>query len=284
MNKTKKRFHIGTMLILLIYIDFLFVVHPAMRTIQEGEVMSWIQNPSPVIREILKQNNTLARSYVEHALYPAPRRKQFGYSNEQEEELWQSRIMRPDIHMLYGIPCIDGYASLVYKPYQEYFQKQRYEPTGIHIDEKEIQKIGNTAGRYVIRKGNLGVIIEENESSSSIISLNYDGIDTNDGIRIISHRPNTIKLQATSDKKTRLVVRNVNYPGWIAYVDNAKTPIEPFDTIFQSIVLSEGIHEVQLVFFPLSVMLGICISFFGIGIYCMLWISVMLKKRIYKPH
>jgi uncharacterized membrane protein YfhO len=50
------------------------------------------------------------------------------------------------------------------------------------------------------------------------------------------------------------------FPGWLAYVDGAPTPIYRTDYLFRGIVVPAGQHTITFVYRPASVLVGAVIS------------------------
>ena len=57
-----------------------------------------------------------------------------------------------------------------------------------------------------------------------------------------------------------LVLSEVYYPGWKAYVDGRAEPVLRASYAFRAVYLEPGYHEVHLVFEPLSWKVGLGIS------------------------
>jgi hypothetical protein len=70
--------------------------------------------------------------------------------------------------------------------------------------------------------------------------------------------PNHIKLNA--EGPGRLVISEVNYPGWLARVDGDAVDIQTEADILRSIDLPPGEHQVEFVFRPMSLYIGVLIS------------------------
>ena len=61
----------------------------------------------------------------------------------------------------------------------------------------------------------------------------------------------------------KLVLSEINYPGWIASVDGVQQDIEPAYDILRSINLEDGNHEVSFKYRPISIFAGIILAFVG---------------------
>ncbi|TSC63308.1 MAG: hypothetical protein G01um1014106_524 [Parcubacteria group bacterium Gr01-1014_106] len=62
--------------------------------------------------------------------------------------------------------------------------------------------------------------------------------------------PRELRLRVESPSEAFLVVRDVLFPGWNAFVDGVPTPIYPTDVVFRGVTLPPGGHEVVLTYQP----------------------------------
>jgi hypothetical protein len=81
-----------------------------------------------------------------------------------------------------------------------------------------------------------------------------------ESLDITAYRPNAIHLTAETSEEAYLVLSEVYYPGWRAYVDGRAEPVLRANYAFRAIYLQSGYHEVRLVFEPLSWKVGLGIS------------------------
>lgn len=89
---------------------------------------------------------------------------------------------------------------------------------------------------------------------------------------IREYSPNRIILETIGSG--RLVLSEIYYPGWIAFVDGKKTNIQS-EGIFRAIDLPTGEHTVKLLFRPIPVFLGASIQLIGLICFTILF----LRKR-----
>ncbi len=73
-------------------------------------------------------------------------------------------------------------------------------------------------------------------------------------VEIVTWQPDRILLRARGPG--RLVLSEVVYPGWRAWVDGVPAEIEPVAGVLRSVVLGAGEHEVWFVYHPVSVAIG----------------------------
>jgi len=83
-------------------------------------------------------------------------------------------------------------------------------------------------------------------------------------IESISIKPNSIRIEAIGPG--RLVISEVDYPGWKVLVDGVEDQLDPAYTILRSVNLQEGKHQVSFVFRPNSLYVGLAMGFIGLAI------------------
>ena len=88
-------------------------------------------------------------------------------------------------------------------------------------------------------------------------------------VSIVSYQPNEILLDVTTAAPGYLVLSEVYYPGWRAYVDGREEVIWRANYTFRAIHLEPGPHRVRLLFAPLAWKVGL-------GISLMTWLGLMV--------
>jgi hypothetical protein len=83
---------------------------------------------------------------------------------------------------------------------------------------------------------------------------------TNSRVAILSYEPSRILLDVDAEGNGILVLSEVYYPGWAAYVDGIPTEIHRADHALRAVEVEEGHHRVELVYDPPSVKLGTAVS------------------------
>ena len=81
------------------------------------------------------------------------------------------------------------------------------------------------------------------------------------------HSPNRIEVSAQGPG--RLVLSEIDYPGWRAYIDGKETNVVKTDNLLRSSDLPAGTHFVEFVYRPFPLYLGLIFLVTGIG-FC-LW-------------
>lgn len=97
---------------------------------------------------------------------------------------------------------------------------------------------------------------------------------------------NTVKASITSVNPGFFVMREIWYPGWIAYVNDIQVPIYRANAIFRAVPIAKGINKVRLVYIPTTFEVGFIISavsFLGL-LVCLIYNSEMqkiIRKRVF---
>lgn len=96
-------------------------------------------------------------------------------------------------------------------------------------------------------------------------------------IEITSHTPNKIKLRTYTTTSGKVILSEVNYPGWKAFIDSKEVDIQTHNDIFRSINVSKGKHKIEFVYDPFLFKLGALISGFTI---ILVSISFIILKKV----
>jgi hypothetical protein len=89
---------------------------------------------------------------------------------------------------------------------------------------------------------------------------------------IVKYTTNSIELRAAGPG--RLVLSEVDYPGWRACVDGQRADILPVEGLLRSVDLAPGEHTIRFAFRPLSLYMGFVLCALGIGISVLVgWVS-----------
>ncbi|MDO8451608.1 MAG: hypothetical protein Q7S76_01940, partial [bacterium] len=83
------------------------------------------------------------------------------------DAMWQAEILRPNLNMIYHIPSVEGYASLILSEYQEYFGLKPQDPTGVTLPAFPSDQLNRLGVKYLLGKNN------NQESSLRLIGRDY---------------------------------------------------------------------------------------------------------------
>lgn len=78
--------------------------------------------------------------------------------------------------------------------------------------------------------------------------------------RFINYSANEVKIEAYLTEPGLLILGDVYYPGWKAYVDGVEKKIHPVNYVMRGLYLSAGEHIVEFRYEPLSFKIGAIIS------------------------
>lgn len=91
------------------------------------------------------------------------------------------------------------------------------------------------------------------------------------------YKTQSFKLKTESSKEAPLVISNVYYPGWKAYIDGNQTSVKRVNFMFQAVIVPAGVHEVIFKYQPKSFQYGLYFSLFGL--LALSSVSIYLWKK-----
>lgn len=96
---------------------------------------------------------------------------------------------------------------------------------------------------------------------------------------LLERKNGQLHAKVTVNTKSLFVYNNQFYPGWKAYVDGKQVPIIRANYLFQAVVVPAGVHEVQFVFFPDSLIWGMVLFFLAGVLIVILSLKVFSVKK-----
>jgi hypothetical protein len=87
-----------------------------------------------------------------------------------------------------------------------------------------------------------------------------------DTAAITAYATDEVTITADCAARCLLVLTDLHYPGWRAYVDNRQTPVHRVNTLFRGVYLEPGAHRVVYRYEPLSVRVGAWMVLAALGI------------------
>ncbi len=93
-----------------------------------------------------------------------------------------------------------------------------------------------------------------------------------------SYTNNTISLKVFTPKKGILVLSEIYFPGWNAYVDGEATPVYRADWSLRALVVNKGEHTVELRYEPTSFYQGATISLSTLG-FCVVGLIILYARK-----
>lgn len=116
------------------------------------------------------------------------------------------------------------------------------------------------------------ILLEKKPYVSILNSSNYKEAN------IISYKPNKIDIIIPMENPGFLVLSEIWYPGWKAFVNGKQTEIYKTNYIFRSIYLNKGLKNIAFIFDPLSYKIGKLISVSSL-IIILLYIAFYIKRH-----
>jgi uncharacterized membrane protein YfhO len=96
-------------------------------------------------------------------------------------------------------------------------------------------------------------------------SKGAEALPDENNVVITKYQPNRIEVDCASDSDTYLVLSELFYPGWQAYIDGNKAQILRADYLLRAVPLTTGRHNVVFVYRPASFLIGAAITIFTLG-------------------
>ena len=121
----------------------------------------------------------------------------------------------------------------------------------------------------VIRTGKLpdGNIWDPRQIALVEAPLDFQGpksADTSARAELTRHDPNRVNVKTTSSTASILILSDNHYPGWRTYVDGRAVETLRVDYNLRGVPLAAGEHQVEFVYRPKSVLIGVLISVFSV--------------------
>ena len=94
-----------------------------------------------------------------------------------------------------------------------------------------------------------------------------------DSVRVTMYQATAIQVEMASDCNSLLVLSEVFYPGWRAWVDGEEAQIYRANGLFRSVALPAGTHQLEMRFIPTTFWIGVGISALALlaGISIIIW-------------
>ena len=97
-------------------------------------------------------------------------------------------------------------------------------------------------------------------------------------VQWISRKNASLQLRVDNETQSVLVLSQIFYPGWKAFVDGKQTPVFAADYALTGITIGPGSHDVVFTFDPLSFKIGLFLS-----IVTTLVVGALLLRRPMSP-
>lgn len=119
------------------------------------------------------------------------------------------------------------------------------------------------------------VILEEDPGFTSYSQTQQVGAD----VKITNYQTQEIELEARVKGDGLLVMSEIYYPGWHAYVDGKEVKIFRANYVFRAIKLTPGNHHVKFAYSPKSVKIGLLITILSVIALILMFSFRMYTKK-----
>ena len=106
-----------------------------------------------------------------------------------------------------------------------------------------------------------------------------DGLVGGGEVTVKRHAPEDVELQVRTDAPGLLVLADTWYPGWVATVDGAPTPILRADYLLRGVPVPAGEHLVAMQFQPASLRSGLLVTVAAALVLLALLLVGLLRRR-----
>jgi hypothetical protein len=97
--------------------------------------------------------------------------------------------------------------------------------------------------------------------------------------RLVSYGRERVTARTSARRPSLLVLTDVHYPGWKAYVDGRQTTVERVDYVLRGVRVPAGAHEVVFVYQPASWRAGWIVSALALAFVIGLALLGLLRGR-----
>gem|GEM_PF-3591745 len=97
--------------------------------------------------------------------------------------------------------------------------------------------------------------------------------------RISSYKGEFVGIEVKARYPGLLVLNDIFYPGWQAFIDGKETKILPANYLFRSVLVPAGNHLVTFKYRPLSLLIGVGMAFLGVIILSIWWGITTIAER-----
>ncbi len=97
--------------------------------------------------------------------------------------------------------------------------------------------------------------------------------------RIVSYESKRLVIETNNDEQSVLVLSEIHYPGWTAWLDGEKTPIHQTNFLLRGVFVPAGKHKIEMSYRAPQARTGAIISLLTIGLIGWLAIRVRRKNR-----
>ncbi len=96
--------------------------------------------------------------------------------------------------------------------------------------------------------------------------------------RITEDTGNRVTIMVNTDQLAWLILPDIDYPGWRAYVDDRPVPVYRVNLAFRAVQVDDGTHEVVFAYGPPWLLPGVLIT-----LLCTILLVVLIQVREFNP-
>ena len=229
-------------------------------------------NLEPQIENVLNKELILSLQYPQVnndklAVVHTIAKDQIGFDyveNELQGTFYENNIPIDTKQMVFSILSDSDEHNIVYQ-FEDIYIHENYDvyPRAFFVNNfKTVEK--DTAQEYLLKNPDFNlrqnVILEEKLSNESINKLKLSKDNKINNANIISYEANNVLIETSNFDASILILTDVYYPGWKAFIDGTETKIYRADGLVKAIFVPEGEHTIEFVYLPESYNTGITIS------------------------
>jgi len=123
------------------------------------------------------------------------------------------------------------------------------------------------------------VLFEREDFGNREVVLPRIAEPANAGVKVTRYEPQRIELQTRNDQAGFLVLSEVWYRGWEAWIDGRRAPVERVNYLLRGLAVPAGDHRIEFVFRAHSFRNGAAWSMLGVALLATGGIVISLRRR-----
>jgi len=159
-----------------------------------------------------------------------------------------------------GFDLVDGSIQLVYNEEMKIYQNKDALPRAFAVADFKVirtkEEILAELASEDFDPASRVILEEEPEMDRASMALSPRGSSA----EILQYGPNKVTIEAEMGSDGFLVLSDLYYEGWKAFVDAEESRVYKADYAFRAVQLTQGRHIIEFVFDPLTFKIGLCIS------------------------
>lgn len=260
-KKVSKKEVIQVSFIILVFLDLFFINRAELITIPsityEKELLSY--NPPQFLKDPLIR-------IISYQTYKAPHWDNFNRESFILSKLKTNNfVLGANRNMLVQMYSINGFNPLISNSFISHTTVDNV-PHIAGVTSDDIKLDHDTLNRfgvsYVLSDVKISkdylTLVSKMSPHSYIYAVNNsskrifltDGVNKECCFNLIQKTPHTTVINTITSKDVDLIILDVFYPGWNAYIDSNKSKVELYDDIFMKVSVPKGIHTITLSFAP----------------------------------